>query len=86
MEKVESLAQKLEGNVEEVLNSLLDVESKLLDILRKHNLENRSILEKFDDEDICIRKFNSNIGGYIALTYQGGQIPDISVPPPRQGH
>jgi len=76
MEKVESLAQELEGSMEGVLNSLLDVESKLLDILKKHNLTSRGILERFEDEDISIQKFISNIGGYVALTFRGEQIPD----------
>lgn len=75
MEKVENLSHELEENMKEVLNSLLGVESKLIGILKKHNLDSRGFLEKFKDGDISIRIFTSGVGGYVALTYQGGQIP-----------
>ena len=76
MEKVENLSHELEGNMKEVLNSLLSVESKLIGILSKHNLDSRGFLEKFKVENISIRIFTSNVGGCVALAYRGGQIPD----------
>ena len=51
MEKVENLSHELEGNMKEVLNSLLSVESKLIGILSKHNLDSRGFLEKFKVEN-----------------------------------
>ena len=75
MEKVENLSHELEGNMKEVLNSLLSVESKLIGILSKHNLDSRGFWRN-SRLKISALGYLLQMWGCVALAYRGGQIPD----------
>lgn len=75
LKKIKEMAMETEGELKTLLASLQEVEDELIEALEKHHLTDLDTLELFNHKGISIQRFRSNVGGYIALCYKGGQIP-----------